>query len=110
MARARVGAIRLVVAKVVAGLAVAAIPAVALAQAAPATVPVPTRDELENIARPQTDQQSQLSIEGGVERSPCPLADPQYRDIPITIESVVFNNLKGATPQELDAAWRPFAG
>ncbi len=110
MARARVGAIRLVVAKVVAGLAVAAIPAVALAQAAPATVPVPTRYELENIARPQTDQQSQLSIEGGVERSPCPLADPQYRDIPITIESVVFNNLKGATPQELDAAWRPFAG
>ena len=46
MARARVGAIRLVVAKVVAGLAVAAIPAVALAQAEPATVPVPTRDEL----------------------------------------------------------------
>jgi hemolysin activation/secretion protein len=73
-------------------------------------VSVPTREELENIARPQVEQQPQLAIKGGIERSPCPLADPQYADIPVTIDSVVFNNLKGASPEELEPAWKPFAG
>jgi hemolysin activation/secretion protein len=92
-----------------AGSAIAVIPSVALAQATP-TVFVPTREELDSITRPRIDQQPQLAIEGGIERSPCPLADPQYADIPVTIDRVVFNNLKGASPEELEAAWKPFVG
>jgi hemolysin activation/secretion protein len=110
MARTRVGAKRLNLAATAAVLAISIFPISAFAQAGPAPVSVPTREELENIARPQVERQPQLSIEGGIERSPCPLADPQYADIPVTISGVVFNNLKGATPAELEPAWKPFAG
>jgi hemolysin activation/secretion protein len=110
MARTRVGAKRLNLAATAAVLATAILPIPALAQAGPASVNVPTREELENIARPQGEQPPQLAIKGGIERSPCPLADPQYADIPVTIDSVVFNNLKGATAAELEPAWKPFAG
>jgi hemolysin activation/secretion protein len=71
---------------------------------------VPTRDELDTINRPRIEQRPQLAISGGIERSPCPLADPQYAEIPVTISQVTFNNLKGATQAELEPAWKPFAG
>ena len=70
----------------------------------------PTRDELSNIARPEAPPRPTLNIVGGVERSPCPLADPRYADVHVTISEVVFNGLKGATPEEMRAAWSPFAG
>jgi hemolysin activation/secretion protein len=91
-------------------VAVAALPVPAFGQTASPTAGVPTREELENINRPRVEEAPQLEIQGGVERSPCPLADPQYKDIPVTISHVTFNNLKGASADELDAAWKPFAG
>ena len=91
-------------------VAVAAFATPAFGQAASPTAGVPTRDELENINRPRVEEAPQLDIQGGVERSPCPLADPQYKDIPVTIANVTFNNLKGASAGELEAAWKPFAG
>jgi len=99
---------RWTVAAVVATLTTAALPMPAWGQAGPVTVP--TRDELDNINRPRIEPQPQLTIKGGIERSPCPLADPQYKDIPVTIDRVTFNNLKGASPEELAPAWAPFAG
>jgi hemolysin activation/secretion protein len=110
MARTRVGAKRKNLAATAAVLAISILPFPALAQTGPAPVSVPTREELETITRPQVERQPQLSIEGGIERSPCPLADPQYADIPVTISNVAFNNLKGATPADLEPAWKPFAG
>ena len=91
-------------------VAVMAVPAPAFGQAASPTAGVPTRDELENINRSRVDEAPRLDIQGGIERSPCPLADPQYKDIPVTIANVTFNNLKGASASELEAAWKPFAG
>ena len=91
-------------------VAVVAVPAPAFGQAASPTAGVPTRDELENINRSRVDEAPRLDIQGGIERSPCPLADPQYKDIPVTIANVTFNNLKGASASELEAAWKPFAG
>ncbi|QGN53476.1 ShlB/FhaC/HecB family hemolysin secretion/activation protein [Novosphingobium sp. Gsoil 351] len=88
-------------------MAAVAIPAPAFGQA---TAGVPTRDELETLNRPRVEEAPQLQIQGGIERSPCPLADPQYKDIPVTISNVTFNNLKGASAGELEAAWKPFAG
>lgn len=85
--------------------------AAALALLAPLPVQaqtVPTREELEEVTGAETPALPRLSIEGGIERSPCALADPEYADIRVEISNVVFNNLKGAAPAELDPAWRPF--
>jgi hemolysin activation/secretion protein len=70
----------------------------------------PTRDELSGIAKPEAPPRPTLNIVGGIERSPCPLADPRYADVHVTISDVVFNGLKGASPEEMRAAWSPFAG
>ena len=80
------------------------LPSAAAAQIAP------TREELTRITEPPEQPRPTLNIVGGVERSPCPLADPRYADIRVTIREVQFNNLKGANPEEMRRAWAPFAG
>ena len=70
----------------------------------------PTRDELEGITEAPPSNLPRLSIAGGIERSPCALADPQYADVTVNVSNVTFNNLKGASPAELEPAWRPFSG
>jgi hemolysin activation/secretion protein len=70
----------------------------------------PTREELTRITAPPPEARPTLNIVGGVERSPCPLADPRYADVKVTIREVQFNGLKGATPEEMRAAWAPFEG
>jgi hemolysin activation/secretion protein len=70
----------------------------------------PTREDLTRITTPPAQPRPTLNIVGGVERSPCPLADPRYADVKVTIREVVFNNLKGATPEEMRRSWAPYAG
>ena len=70
----------------------------------------PSREELTKITQQPEQPKPTLNIVGGVERSPCPLADPRYADIRVNIREVEFNNLKGATQEEMRAAWSPFAG
>jgi len=70
----------------------------------------PTREELTRITAPPAEPRPTLNIVGGVERSPCPLADPRYADVRVTIQEVQFNGLKGATPEEMRATWSPFVG
>jgi len=92
------------------------LPALFLASSAILSAPAaaqsvaPTRDELSNIARPEAPPRPTLNVVGGIERSPCPLADPRFADVKVTISDVQFNGLKGATPDEMRAAWSPFAG
>lgn len=71
---------------------------------------LPTRDDLRGATETQPPATPRLDIAGGIERSPCPLADPQYQDITVTITEARFSNLKGASPAELEPAWKPFAG
>lgn len=78
----------------------------AAAQVAPGVAP--TREELQGIARTDDLPAPRLTIEGGIERSPCSLADPQYADVTVTIREVEFNGLKGAALAELAPAWLPF--
>lgn len=78
----------------------------ATAQVAPGVAP--TREELQGIARTDELPAPRLTIEGGIERSPCSLADPQYADVTVTVRKVEFNGLKGATLAELAPAWTPF--
>ena len=70
----------------------------------------PSREELTRITQPSEQPKPSLNIVGGIERSPCPLADPRYADVRVTISDVQFNNLKGASPEEMRASWSPFAG
>ena len=70
----------------------------------------PTRDEL---TRPQPNSappKSTLNIVGGVERSPCPLANPEFADVRVKLADVQFNNLKGASAGEMRRTWDDYAG
>lgn len=71
---------------------------------------LPIREQLETVQAPVAAPRPRLRIEGGVERSPCALADPQYAEIRVTISNITFNNLKGATAEEMEPAWLAFAG
>ena len=72
----------------------------------------PTRDELQRGAiSPQTaDRQSRLSVEGGVERGPCPLADPAYAGVKVNFARVDFTQVPPLPGGVLDATWAGLAG
>ena len=70
----------------------------------------PTREELTSITAPPPETRPSLNIVGGVERSPCPLADPRFADVRVTISDVQFNGLKGASPEEMRSTWARYAG
>jgi hemolysin activation/secretion protein len=82
-----------------------------LAQAPPSVPRAPTREEVER-QRPRPGEQAppRLVVEGGVERSPCPLAEPAFAGIEFTLNDVVFQDLKGLDAAALAPAWKPYAG
>ena len=94
----------------IAGALATALGSGSLVLPASASAQIITREELSGVSRPDEIQPPRLNIDGGIERSPCALADPQYADVTVTVREVVFNGLKGATPEELEAAWKPFEG
>ncbi|MBA4353894.1 MAG: ShlB/FhaC/HecB family hemolysin secretion/activation protein [Novosphingobium sp.] len=71
---------------------------------------VPTRDDIRGVTRQQSPAESRLSIKGGIERSPCPLADPQYADIKVNLSRVTFGGLKEVGAEDLLPVWQPYAG
>jgi len=85
-----------------------AFPGAALAQRLPEP---PTRQDLTvgRDAAPAADR-STLSVDGDVERGPCPLADPVFADTRVTFSAVEFSGLPGVPASALDSAWREFAG
>jgi len=78
-----------------------------LAQSVPLA---PTRDELTRDQPAPDSRPPSLNVVGDIERSPCPLADPKFADVRLTINDVVFNNLKGASIEEMRATWSPYVG
>ncbi|MDV3258317.1 MAG: ShlB/FhaC/HecB family hemolysin secretion/activation protein [Sphingomonas sp.] len=70
----------------------------------------PSREELTSITTPPAETRPSLNVVGDVERSPCPLADPRFADVRVTISDVQFNGLKGASPEEMRSTWAPYAG
>lgn len=70
----------------------------------------PTREELERADRVAPEQTpSRLSVEGGIERAPCPLADPRYSDVKAHFSAVRFDGLKQVSPDALSDSWADFA-
>ncbi len=72
----------------------------------------PTREDLaqgqSTAARSQNP--ARLSVEGGIERAPCPLADPSYDQVTVRIDSVEFTHLEGVSADALRPAWIGDAG
>lgn len=81
----------------------------ALAQTQP---PAPTREE---VLRGELDRQLRQGSEAidasdAYDRAPCPLADPKFADLRLTLTSVSFAGADTVEPGLLDAAWRDYAG
>jgi hemolysin activation/secretion protein len=70
----------------------------------------PTRDELTRQQPSATPPPSTLNVVGGVERSPCPLANPEFADVRVKLTDVQFNNLKGASAGDLRGTWAEYVG
>lgn len=91
------------------GAAVAVtLPHAAFAQGSPQP---PSRSELEAVTpTPTVDRRSRLSVEGDIERGPCPLADPSFANTMVTFGSVEFTGLPGVPADVLADTWREYAG
>ena len=81
-------------------------PALAQANAAP------TREE---INRAQLDERLRapgqaLAVDDGIERAPCPLANPQFADLRFTLQRAEFAGLEPIGGALVDAAWRDLVG
>jgi hemolysin activation/secretion protein len=62
----------------------------------------PTREEIErDQLRPTVRPPARLTVEGQIERAPCPLEAPAYKDIRFTFREVVYSGLQGVSPAEL---------
>jgi hemolysin activation/secretion protein len=88
-----------------------------MATAAQAQVPPaaqlapPTREEIERVpSAPLAPPPSRLRVEGDIERAPCPLAEPRFADVTVTLSDVVFDNLRVASPDLLRPAWQAYVG
>lgn len=90
-------------------LSALALPLPGLAQTPPAP---PTRDQIERggVERAARDRRDRVTVEGEVERAPCPLADPRFAGVNVTLSDVRFDGLSVVAPETLRPAWAEFAG
>lgn len=97
---------------VIASLGLAALAAPSVAQTIPAAaIAPPTREEVQRAnPGPSALAPSRLTVEGGIERAPCPLAEPRYAEVTLTIKGAVFENLRGLPPEALSPAYESLVG
>ena len=88
----------------------AALPSGVVSQAAPQPPRAPSREEVERPTAPAKLPPPRLSVEGGIERAPCALDSPAYRDIRFTPTAVAFEALRGLAPEDLRPAYAPYLG
>src|SRR5688572_22841932 len=73
-------------------LAALALPGAAAAQALPEP---PTRQDLTVGRETARTDRSTLTVEGDIERGPCPLAGPEFAETRVTFSTVEFTGLPG---------------
>jgi hemolysin activation/secretion protein len=72
---------------------------------------LPTREEVNRAAPGDlVNQPPKLKVQGGIERAPCPLADPRFAEIKVTLTQAVFDNLKVVDPADLRPAYEDYLG
>jgi hemolysin activation/secretion protein len=71
----------------------------------------PTREEIErNAPAAPREQPPRVTVEEGIERAPCPLADPRFANVSMTISGAQFDGLQVVAPEQLRSSWAEFAG
>ncbi|MGI8942796.1 MAG: ShlB/FhaC/HecB family hemolysin secretion/activation protein [Qipengyuania sp.] len=102
---ARVGSTALAIALAIA-LAATAGSALGQTQGTP-----PTREEIERqLPERELERDPALSIDAGLDRTACPLAEPQFADIRFTLADVQFTGAEGIEPGLLASSWNGLAG
>jgi len=77
-------------------------------QAVPAA---PTREEiLRPLPPPPPVRDAAVIAEDGIERAPCPLANPEFAAIRFTLNRVEFSGGQPIDPAMLDPSWRGLVG
>lgn len=77
------------------------------------TIPQPpTREEIQRGLGQDSDTQRgrAVTVDGAIERAPCPLADPQFADITLRLDRVEFANLSVVDPAELTQTYAEYVG
>lgn len=90
------------------GVAVLALmPALAAAQSV-----TPTREELDRaqIRQPEDRATGRVTVDGEVERTPCPLAEPRFANVKVTIGGAEFRNLGPVPAAALNDSFAEFVG
>ncbi len=92
-----------------AALMAAALPAAALAQATPQ---IPTREEIQQptLAPVNPPSEQIVSADDAIERAPCPLANPEFGNIRITLRGVEFSSVEGIDASMLAPSWSDKVG
>lgn len=76
-----------------------------------ATGGAPTREEINRApVGADTRPPSRLTVEGGIERAPCPLDDPKFAGVTVTVSQVMFDNLKVVAPEILKSSYESYIG
>lgn len=90
-------------------LIAAVLPAAALAQATPQ---IPTREEIQQLTlAPVTPPNEQVvSADDAIERAPCPLANPEFGAVRVTLRAVEFSSVEGIDPAMLAPSWSDKVG
>ncbi len=72
----------------------------------------PTREEILRAPALPQGEETPVAIDGDdeIERSPCPLADPQFANLRFTLSRVQFDNADGIDISSLDPSWRGLTG
>ncbi|HET9458465.1 MAG TPA: POTRA domain-containing protein, partial [Sphingomicrobium sp.] len=60
--------------------------------------------------RPSIDQRPRLEIEGGIERAPCALDNPEFQNIRFTVRGAQFEGLEGLTESDLQSSYASLIG
>jgi hemolysin activation/secretion protein len=78
----------------------------------PSNTAAPTREEIDRapVAAVPPPTQSRVTVEGGVERAPCPLADPSFGQVTLSLTAVEFPNLTAVSPDTLRSAYAGYLG
>ena len=85
-------------------------PAALHAQTASEILP-PTREEVTRPEAPVPPTRApRVEIEGDIERAPCALDSPDFRDIRVTVRAVEFEGLKEVTAEQLASSYAPYVG
>lgn len=75
----------------------------------PQVIP-PTREEVTRPAPAPALPQGRLQVEGGIERAPCALDNPEFRSIHFVLRGAEFDGLQGLTRADVASTYAEYMG